>query len=166
MKHPISAEFVSVTVLLLVGCVSTRSEKDQTETVVGQYLRSPYEKPDRSDYPDSVRVGYAYDLRREWEKPVEADEVLEDPNKPPVVARVLNKYDDNQNYYVMVNIKNPSDKDGNKTIQIFSYDRLGRLIDTSSEVFFFRAYQQFTKTYVFPKTNRGTPVVRWVIRVK
>ncbi len=154
-------------VILLSGCAtSTGPEVSNTQAIVEEYLDSPYEAPDELDYPREVRVSPAYDPRKEWGRAIEADEDLEDPSKPPVVVKVLNKYDDAKNYFVMVNLKNPSDKDGNKTIQVFTYDRLGRLIDSSSEVFFFRAYQQFTRTYRFPKFSKGLPAVRWVIRVK
>ena len=158
---------ILLAVLGLCGCASRdESSVSDIQAIVEGHLSSPYEAPDKSDYPDGLMVAKAYDIRQEWKKPVEADEKLEDSRMPPVVVKVLSKYDDAKNYYVMVNFKNPGDRDGNKTIQVFSYDRLGRLIDTHSEVFFFRAFQQFTRTYTFPKSSKGLPIVRWVIRVK
>ena len=158
--------YIIASALLLGGCVSSRSVDDEHEAVVEEYLKTPYQSPEASDYPREIRVAAAHDLRKEWGKPVEVDETLTDPRAPRVQIELLSTYDDNRNYYAVVNFKNPTTKNGNKTVHTFAYDKLGRLVFTESRTTFFRAYQQFNKLYSVAKDQRGAPIVRWVIMVK
>ena len=85
-----------------------------------------------------------------------------DPDKEPIKVELLNTWDDNGRYYANVRFHNPG-RQILKTIFIFGYDRLGRLVTTRSDQTFFRAKANIVRTLNFKKSDRA---VRWTVLVK
>jgi len=84
------------------------------------------------------------------------------PDKEPIKVQLLNYWEDGANYQLNVNFKNT----GNqilKTIFIFGYDRLGRLVTTQASQTFFRAKTNVVRTFRFSRRGRA---VRWSLVVK
>lgn len=87
----------------------------------------------------------------------------EEEGAPDVVVEVLETFRDGANVHLNVNYVNKTPLQGNKTIHVLHYDRLGRIVNVTSRVFFFRPYQQSMERITVPVASGA---VRWTVRVK
>ena len=85
-----------------------------------------------------------------------------DPSKEQIQVELLNYWDSRDRYFVNLNFKNPG-KQVFKTIFVFGYDKLGRLVSTRGDQTFFREKSNLVRTLSFRKSE---PAVRWTVRVK
>ena len=85
----------------------------------------------------------------------------EEENSPDVVVEILETFRKTDTYELILNYVNRSPLPGNKSIDVIHYDSLGRVVDVSSRVIFFRGHQQFMERITVPALSGA---VRWVVR--
>lgn len=81
---------------------------------------------------------------------------------PAIEARVVGRWSDGASYFLLVSFENTTSRQGNMSINIYHFDKNDRMVDLSTQVFYFRPFQKYIRRYAF---SRGNGEVRWVINV-
>ncbi|MEK7485709.1 MAG: hypothetical protein AABZ60_15405 [Planctomycetota bacterium] len=148
---------ISIFCLAVVGCQSntTIPEKDPQLLEVRSI---PF-----PDHPRELTVIQNPDISGETREDFVFSNSKEQEESVDIAIEILEKWDDAFNYFTHVNFMNLTDRDITKTVYVLHYDKLGRLIESSSTNTYFRANNHFIQRFVFPKNGIQT---RWIIKVR
>ncbi len=87
----------------------------------------------------------------------------EEGNSPDVAVEVIETFREGDNTQLILNYVNRTDLQGNKSVHVYHYDSLGRVVNVSSRLIYFRPYQQLLDRITVPASANA---VRWVVQVK
>lgn len=149
--------FIVMMCLSLLGCQNTTQipEKDPQLLEVRSIPLS--------DHPREITVIPNPNISGESREDFVFSNSKEQEESVEIAIEILEKWDDAFNYFTHVNFINLTDRDLTRTIYVLHYDKLGRLVESSSVSTYFRANNHFIQRYVFPKNGVQT---RWIIKVR
>lgn len=157
-------------VLGLAACQSPQPVEEESGAVQGELRPVSFSIPTEEsiaefqdeEEPLDIQINSAPDISARNHKLIDIAETGYDPKKEPIRVQLLNYWDDNGSYFANINFRNTGAQIL-KTVFVFGYDRLGRLVSTQANQTFFREKANIVRTLRFGKRDRA---VRWTVVVK
>ncbi len=157
--------------LCLSGCVVKPWQEDMPSELlqlpVGKNLENSDVEKTKTDEkrieiflsPEQI---YPKNSLNEYQYSPQKDSALLEITDKNILMEVLNHWDDGSSYKILVQFINPTGEGINLNLNLYAYNRIGKLVRTQFSSIYFRPFSAMTQEFSF--TRRGSEV-RWLINL-
>ena len=152
--------------VLITGCKHEKDDfyKDKTKDLL-KIIESEKKKPRNltvQKLPETPMRVTTHPDPQGWPQSAIHSRKNKNTSSPAVEVKVLNRWSRGNSYILLVAFENTTSRQGNMSINVYHFDKNDRMVNLSTQVWYFRPFQKYVRRYNFTKNSNE---VRWVINV-